>query len=180
MSYQHIRRQAEELVEAAAIKKLPVDVERVAKHLGLNVVHAELGKDTSGLLVVQGPEDVRICINKEDPPTRRRFSTAHEIGHWVLKHHTKPGVHVDRGHVVLARDHRSLQGAWWSAILDKTEVEANQFASALLMPERMLKEAVATSANPLRDVDITDLAKVFQVSEQAMTIRLTRLGLLEV
>lgn len=174
MSYQHIRRQAEELVEAAAIKKLPVDVERVAKHLGLNVVHAELGKDTSGLLVVQGPEDVRICINKEDPPTRRRFSTAHEIGHWVLKHHTKPGVHVDRGHVVLARDQRSSQG------VDKTEVEANQFASALLMPERMLKEAVATSANPLRDVDITDLAKVFQVSEQAMTIRLTRLGLLEV
>lgn len=174
MSYQHIRRQAEELVEAAAIKKLPVDVERVAKHLGLNVVHAELGKDTSGLLVVQGPEDVRICINKEDPPTRRRFSTAHEIGHWVLKHHTKPGVHVDRGHVVLARDHRSSQG------VDKTEVEANQFASALLMPERMLKEAVATSANPLRDVDITDLAKVFHVSEQAMTIRLTRLGLLEV
>ncbi len=174
MSYQHIRRQAEELVEAAAIKKPPVDVERVAKHLGLNVVHAELGKDTSGLLVVQGPEDVRICINKEDPPTRRRFSTAHEIGHWVLKHHTKPGVHVDRGHVVLARDQRSSQG------VDKTEVEANQFASALLMPERMLKEAVATSANPLRDVDITDLAKVFQVSEQAMTIRLTRLGLLEV
>jgi len=174
VSYQHIRRQAEELVEAAAIKKPPVDVERVAKHLGLNVVHAELGKDTSGLLVVQGPEDVRICINKEDPPTRRRFSTAHEIGHWVLKHHTKPGVHVDRGHVVLARDQRSSQG------VDKTEVEANQFASALLMPERMLKEAVATSANPLRDVDITDLAKVFQVSEQAMTIRLTRLGLLEV
>lgn len=177
MSYETYRKRAEDLVKEVGIQHPPVDVERVARHCKLPVVYAELGSETSGLLVVESSSSARICINKEDAPTRRRFSAAHEIGHWVLSHHMQPGVHVDRGHIILPRDPRSSQG------VDRTEIQANQFAYALLMPQHMVEAAVeklVAQRTPrlLKDSDVTDLAELFQVSEQAMTIRLSKLRML--
>ena len=65
------------------------------------------------------------------------------------------------------------------AATDYEEIEANQFAAAILMPaplvereaKRLLEDPSATDASivPL-------LAQGFDVSEQAMEIRLTNLG----
>jgi Zn-dependent peptidase ImmA (M78 family) len=56
------------------------------------------------------------------------------------------------------------------------EVQANQFAASLLMPARLIREHVEQRPKPLGDVDVSELARTFNVSEQAMTIRLTTLG----
>lgn len=56
------------------------------------------------------------------------------------------------------------------------EIQANQFAAGLLMPEELLRAHVAERLN---DLDISRLALHFQVSEQAMTLRLVSLDLLE-
>jgi Zn-dependent peptidase ImmA (M78 family) len=58
------------------------------------------------------------------------------------------------------------------------EVEANQFAGALLMPTRLLRQrALRFGSRQLHDEHVGELAREFKVSEQAMAIRLSTLGL---
>jgi Zn-dependent peptidase ImmA (M78 family) len=153
---------------------VPVPVERIARSLGLEVVKTDLVGDISGLLVRDGNQ-VRICVRKNDTRPRQRFTIAHEIGHHYLSHAFADGeqVHVDRGHVIRMRSPASSSGE------DRMEVEANQFAASLLMPEGMLRAMVNKSGgSPVADTTVASLAREFGVSEQAMTIRLTVLRLL--
>jgi hypothetical protein len=97
-------------------------------------------------------------------PRRRRFTIAHEIGHWVL--------HVSNGNVCACRpdevvdDHRARK-------LRKAEAEANDFAAELLMPEPLVTEYCKRLG-----ANIVALAEDFDVSVPALKLRLTRLGLL--
>lgn len=172
MSIQSARRQAELLVTTLGITEAPVNVEEVAKHLGLRVISMELEDDVSGLLITK-PEMSCIVIRKNDAVQRQRFSIAHEIGHFVLRHQFESGehVHVDRGYRVSHRDQRSSSGT------DAKEIEANQFAASLLMPSWIVMENIKSlSSDDLNDEHVTNLARKFRVSEQAMTIRLSVLG----
>jgi Zn-dependent peptidase ImmA (M78 family) len=174
MSLRTARFQGEALAEAFGFKKPPVNVQLVAKRLGLKVVHVELGEDISGLLISKGDSTV-IAIQQNDPPNRKRFTIAHEIAHFHLRHQFEPGehVHVDRGHLITPRNSRSSTG------LDSKEIEANQFAACLLMPSKLLMRSIKSlKVTSLRDDHVAKLADEFEVSEQAMTIRLSTLGFL--
>lgn len=57
------------------------------------------------------------------------------------------------------------------AVSTKLETEANNFAASLIMPAELVKRAW----EKLRDVE--DCAQVFNVSVEAMSIRLSRFGL---
>lgn len=57
--------------------ELPVPVEAIAEDLlGLYVAEAE--DLSSGLLL---PAERRVVVNAGEPPPRRRFTLAHEVGH---------------------------------------------------------------------------------------------------
>jgi Zn-dependent peptidase ImmA (M78 family) len=174
MSVRSARYQAEALTETAGVRKPPVDVERLAQRLGLKIVHLELGEDVSGLLISKGGSTV-IAVQERDPLNRQRFTIAHEIGHFYLRHQFEPGehVHVDRGHLITPRNSRSSSG------LDLKEIEANQFAACLLMPSKLVSvRFTALRVKSLCEDHVTHLASEFGVSEQAMTIRLSTLGYL--
>ena len=149
------------------------DVKSIVRKLGLRLIEADLGPEVSGLLVTR-PGDVCIVVNEGDREVRQRFTIAHELGHHLLRHQTVSGehVHVDRGNLISQRGPRASLG------IDPKEVEANQFAAALLMPSLRLKKAASKFSSPLFDVHVEQLALQFNVSEQAMTIRLTALRLL--
>jgi Zn-dependent peptidase ImmA (M78 family) len=115
-----------------------------------------------------------IGVHSKHALVRQRFTIAHEIGHFVLRHHSESGehVHVDEGWKVSARNERSAKG------VDVHEIEANRFAAYLLMPEALLKAKVtALRRTTLSESDVLELAKDFKVSEQAMTLRLRSLRL---
>lgn len=153
---------------------LPINVETIAKDLDLCVVKTELDDDVSGLLVAKKSADdqVHIFVNIQDSPVRRRFTISHEIGHHVLGHKfDSSGVHIDRGNYVIPRKTKNVK-------YEPREVEANEFAACLLMPARLVFETVGELSQPLFDQHVTQLSRIFHVSEQAMTIRLTRLGIL--
>jgi Zn-dependent peptidase ImmA (M78 family) len=172
MSVRSARLHGEALAETCGFTKPPVDVERVARHLGLKIAYAELGEDVSGLLISKGDASV-IAVQVNDVTNRKRFTIAHEIGHFHLRHQFEPGehVHVDRGHAITPRNSRSSTGE------DLKEIEANQFAASLLMPSKLVEAQIkALRTTSLRDYHVTLLANTFQVSEQAMTIRLSTLG----
>ena len=174
MSVAVARRRAASVIAHYRIESPPVDVEAVATALGLTLVRDDLGVGVSGLLVShQGAASV--CVHAADHPHRQRFTIAHEIGHFVLRHQFARGehVHVDRGIVVSQRGPHSASG------VDRKEVEANQFAACLLMPADLVtQEVAACGESPLVDSQVSALASTFDVSEQAMTIRLATLGLL--
>lgn len=174
MNIRYARMQAEKLVERLGITAPPVDVEKVARALKLKVIEANLGPDVSGLLISDGVT-AQICVQKSDPEVRRRFTIAHECAHHFLGHQFEKGEHVlvDKGYHISQRGPRASDG------VDPKEIEANQFAATLLMPSKLLREKVAElGGGPVLDCAVSDLAKTFEVSEQAMTIRLTGLGLL--
>jgi Zn-dependent peptidase ImmA (M78 family) len=173
MRVHFVRQQAETLAERSGGAEPPIDVVSIAATLGLHVTAEDLGPDVSGLLVNNGTQ-AYICVQKADAETRRRFTVAHEIGHYVLGHQFRGGehVHVDKGNFISQRGPRSSAG------IDPMEIEANQFAASLLMPSRIVRKHAAVRGTTLLDSDVTALAKRFKVSDQAMTIRLSALGLL--
>ena len=157
---------------AAGNHSLPVDVEAIARRLLIAVRRQELEEHISGVLIIKGSGAV-IGVNSGHHLHRQRFTIAHEIGHERL-HREAAHLFVDAAPVFF-RDEQSAAG------VDAQEREANAFAAELLMPETVLRDLVGR-----RPIDVFDdaavrrLASQFEVSPQALTIRLSRLGLVTV
>jgi Zn-dependent peptidase ImmA (M78 family) len=107
---------------------------------------------------------------------RMLFTLAHEIGHLLLHHDP------DRDGVIIDED------AEWrdvSSSVAEREREANEFASALLMPAQAVgialkaaREALRIPEEELGDLEINFLSRLFGVSLWAAALRCERLGLL--
>ena len=137
--------------------ELPVPVESIAEDLlGLRV--EEDGEiEVSGLLL---PAERLVVVNAAEPPARRRFTLAHEVGHWVCQ------VLDGRLAPVYCRSADMAPDA------DRQlEREANVFAAELLMPEPLVRAEF--------DSSIDACAEGFGVSAEAMHWRLYNLGLVE-
>jgi len=170
-----IRTKVRSLLSSAGITEAPVDVEAIAKRIGIDVRKAEFtpADKLSGILYRDSGRTV-IGVNSAHPSARQRFTIAHEIGHSVLEH--SDSLYVDRNiprSLVMFRDSRSEEG-----IIDH-EIEANAFAAELLMPSDFLARDISSMETADADKAISDLADRYRVSEQAMTIRLTNLGYLK-
>ena len=168
---QEIEKNAEELLRECGALRVPVPLDSVVHHLALTAQARPLA-EVSGVLVVENGRGV-IGYNLNHSRVRQRFTVAHEIGHFVM--HTSSNqqqrLFVDRS-TMFKRDGDSSTGD------DLQEIQANKFAAALLMPEKLIREAIATSDFDLDDEDdVNDLAKRFNVSAAAMTFRLKNLGL---
>lgn len=170
MSNSLTERRAERLLTESDSLKVPVAVEKVARHLGLIVQARPLG-DASGVLVVESGRGV-IGYNANHSQVRQRFTIAHEVGHFVL--HAagqQQRLFVDKS--VFRRDEASSRGD------DREEIEANQFAAALLMPEMLLRAEIERLGLDLDDeVDVGELARRFAVSTAAMSFRLENLRII--
>lgn len=140
---------------------LPVDPVRIAKELGLEVLDATLKKDVSGALVKKEGRDPSILLNAEDGKSRKRFTCAHELGHYIRRS-SEP---TPRYEYVDYRDKNSSTGT------DEEERYANSFAASLLMPEIAVKAVYEPGAPVFR------LANRFGVSPESMQHRLDNLSL---
>ena len=100
----NVERKAEEALERAGIKAAPVDPRIVAEALGIKVTFKVFEGDLSGALMRPAGADAVIAVQTSHPRNRKRFSIAHEIGHFWLDHSGE--LFVDRM-VVNRRDVRS-------------------------------------------------------------------------
>lgn len=170
MSTRKAEKKAAAILAQLGIESPQVDVEMVASRLGIRLEKADLGEEVSGVLVRSGGQAV-IGVNWAHHPNRRRFTIAHELGHYVLH---QGGTFIDKGTWARFRDEQSGSGT------DQEEIEANAFAAALLMPDEwVIKEYQQLPFDPADDMALTALASTFGVSSQAMSIRLANLGLLQ-
>lgn len=124
---------------------LPVPVEEIAdSHVGLLVRDVEdmsaapgapklqRGQSLSGLLL---PVTGEIWVDAREArewPSRRRFTIAHELGHWRLHREAERPVFCRAASIDAPNEARSP--------LPVPEEEANAFAAAVLMPVRLIRE----------------------------------------
>lgn len=162
------RRAAVLLLAEMGVRSAPVPVERIVKARGITLQFAPLGDELSGMAYIKDGLKI-IGVNALHHPNRQRFSVAHELAHHVLHvPEITEAVHVDRGFRVLHRDKVSAEGS------DPLEVDANAFASELLMPGSLLADAVGDGGLDLDDDAAIDaLARKFKVSASAMRNRLS-------
>ena len=85
-------------------------------------------------------------------------------------------LHADEDRVFV--DRRFFRNAWASKGELREEIEANAFAASLLMPKRFIAQNIEPGTG-ITDLDVFRLATRFEVSEQAMTLRLVKLGYIE-
>jgi Zn-dependent peptidase ImmA (M78 family) len=109
---------------------------------------------------------------------RQRFSVAHEIGHAQMHLLEGEDLIVDPpARNVYNRDRRA------GLAEDKKEIEANQFAAALLMPKPFIRTVARDLLNARKGLTLSllidALAERFDVSTQAMKFRLVNLGVIE-
>jgi hypothetical protein len=138
--------------------ELPVPVGAIAEDLCGLAVEEIRDLDVSGMLV---PSERRIYTNAAEPQARRRFTLAHELGHWVCQ--------CLEGRAAPAYCRAEVVG------LDPTaravEREANVFAAELLMPEQRVREEWGRASSA------EEIARWFGVSAEAMSWRLYSFGL---
>lgn len=139
---------------------LPVDPVRIARRLGIDVYEADLPHKVSAALVKESGQDPAIVLSKQDSPNRKRFSCAHELGHFVT-HADAP----DEYEYIDYRDPLSGTGR------NPDEVYANHFAASLLMPAEEVR------ARHSKGLSAIELSWEFDVSAEAMQYRLANLRL---
>lgn len=135
--------------------------------MGAQVRYSPFDDDLSGMIYIKDGIPI-IGVNSLHHPHRQRFTIAHELGHLELhREMITSKVHVDKDFPVLMRDPKSATGT------EKVEIEANQFAAELLMPEALIKQALENEPFDIDDDSpIEELAKKFRVSRQALEYRI--------
>lgn len=131
-----------------------IDVEAIAFHVGARVRYRVL--DGCEARIVGTSDKAIISVNAYSGHRRRRFSIAHELGHW--EHH--------RGRCLTCRAEdyrpRSVGSAEWTA---------DRYAADLLMPTYLL-EPLARKLPRLDFGAVDALAEEFETSLTATAIRL--------
>jgi Zn-dependent peptidase ImmA (M78 family) len=170
-----IREVVERLLDEHAIKQAPVHAEHIAKRLKIDVKFEEAEDDLSGFLFRDPTSNKAIIgVNASHHENRKRFTLAHELGHFIL--HEGQTVHIDENPKKLPfrinlRDEESAKGS------DDDEKEANLFAAELLMPAKFLeRDLKGKDIDLLEEGQLSDLATKYKVSIQALSFRLANLG----
>lgn len=156
------------LLEEHDVRTAPVPLDRIVRAAGVVVQYAPFDDELSGLAFIKDGQAM-IGVNSLHSTARQRFTLAHELGHILLHRPVleASGVHVDKGS--LRRDNLASAGT------DDQEIEANNFAAELLMPEPLLATALDGRNLDFEDDDaVQALAKKFKVSAIALQYRMQR------
>jgi len=136
-----------------------IKIEAIAQYCGATILYERL-EGAEARILGYGDRAI-ITVNNTAPRARQRFSGAHELGHWMC----------DRGKIAFACTDRSFTREWSD---DNPERRANQYATELLLPEKMFSPRVKN--RELTFGTARDLADLFETSVTATAIRLVQLG----
>jgi Zn-dependent peptidase ImmA (M78 family) len=164
---EEIEARAQEILRDHGLLDMSVDPIRLARGLGVKVFNAKFGEEGVHGLLARRTGGTSIYVEADDSPVRKRFTVAHELGHLVLHLGGHDGEFIDTADNF--RTTADPDAAWTPE--RRQEWEANAFASALLMPRELVRRKWLEIAN------IEGMAAWFQVSTQAMAIRLQELGI---
>jgi Zn-dependent peptidase ImmA (M78 family) len=152
------QREAESLIDKYKIARPPIDPEAIAKDLGVDVVYAEFNKDISDQISGYiDPAACQIVVNKAISASRKIYTIAHELGHYIL--------HRDYAN---SQDYQVLlRRNQYEGVKPPEEQEADAFAANLLVPMKFLRQYKDVASS-------SELARLFCVSHDVILHRLRR------
>ena len=146
-----IENKALDVLDRNNITKPVVNVAKIAENVGFSVKEIEMPKEYAGVAAFHDNAKKVIYVAVKDPPTRKMFSIAHELGHIFLGH---------KNYEVLFRIPKT-EGTY-----PKNESEANSFAAHLLIPTFMVREYL--DKYNLTKGDYVKMSNIFGVPVVAM------------
>jgi len=149
------------LLDRLGVTGVP-DVRVIAGKLGLGIEEGDVTGFDGALVRVKGASTGVIALRKSiREGGRKNFTIAHEIAHFVLPKHEDSSVC------------RSSQIETWSKALAARELEANEFAAELLLPEVVVRAKVGNSEPSLAVAK--SICQTFSTSLTASAYRLAEL-----
>jgi len=149
-------------------KPLPIPIETVASACGIEMFQ-EFSIDGFEGGLIQNEEKTRgyILVKAGSRQDRRRFTVAHELGHFINPYHVAP---KGTEKLLCTKQDMTLSG---TSTLDprlNMEAQANEFAANILMPEAALRNASKLWGSP-QIQSILDLQLMCNVSKEAAARR---------
>lgn len=132
-----------------------IDIEAIAWALGAKVRYDAL--DSCEARIIGFKDRAIITVASNGDPRRRRFSIAHELGHW--QHH--------RGRSSICRANEIGSPGQVGASIER---QADNYAADLLMPAYLFRPLAAQHARPTFEV-IDALARAFSTSRLSTALR---------
>lgn len=123
----------------------------ITKYLGFHIENLDSMADHHSAIIY--PDNMLIGLNKNHHGHRQRFSLGHELGHFLLKHLPEFELSPEE--------------------IKTCNREADEFSGELLVPLESLKRALKLTKN------ISELANLYNVSQEVLTIRLLNQNLLK-
>lgn len=157
-------------IVARRLNSAPVNLNMIFEDLGIDYSEAFIGTGESAWIERNG-DRFSVVVNYSEPESRKRFSAAHELAHYLLH---RDLMHNDGDRMMRHTDR--LYGTPIdnpeSPFTRQHEAQANRLAAQIVMPGPLIRERFAACS------DAGALASEFQVSKAAMEIRLNTLGLM--
>jgi len=136
-----------------------IDIEAIAYACGATILKEPLTGCEAN--IIGCGDKAIVTVNSKAIPGRQRFSSGHELGHWMK----------DRGQNAFGCSKTQMNSEWTS---NNAETRANRFASDLLLPLSMF--VPLAKARPITLETVTYLAGIFRMSRTATAIRLVSHG----
>lgn len=156
-----LEKKASDILFENDMLKLPVDLIKIADNYNIDVYYKELPDGISGAIKYDiKDEKFKILLDKNESKKRMRFTLAHELAHYFLAQDelkNNQEIHFD---------------TLYRKSTDNNEYKVDYLAGALLMDKEILEKVYKVIPS------ISTLAKVFDVSDSAMTVRLMKLGII--
>jgi IrrE N-terminal-like domain len=159
-----VKWEADKLLQELGIDTLPTDPFDIAGRLGiaLQAMPSRMGGASGMLIHVAGQFGICYPTHIESEGFKK-FSVAHEIGHYRLPGHTEAVLDENGQHISAAGFHSS----------SRYELEADHFAAALLMPTQLVRPIIKEAGDGLQAVEA--IADKCETSLEAAAIRFTQL-----
>ncbi len=155
-----------DLLRHLGIEKPPeIDLEAIAQYCGATVVYEPL-HGCEARLLAHGDQAI-ITVDPQTHHHRKRFSAAHELGHWMHDRH-------QTSHACT----QAMMRKQWSPPAnrgnrDNPELRANRWAADFLMPEHLFAPMVADETELSLD-HARNLTRWFHTSFIATAIRMVQ------
>ena len=154
--WQDARKKAQNTLDEYWDGEFPVKVSAISKAMGVTPYRASLPDGISGMIIKEPGREARSYADAAEPDPRRRFTFAHELGHYVER------LDLSDDEDFAFTDKRSKE-------YDLHEFFADEYAGALLMPEEPFMQMLDDGKS------LIDIASRFGVTLAAARKRRERL-----
>lgn len=168
----------EEFLKEANAYEIPVTFSKIRKHYDIEMVEVDFSQFPNKIegAIVKENGKVKIYVEKKNHINRKRFTLAHELGHFVYE--------MENG----LKDYQEVY--FRSEKFSESEARADYFAASLLMPITLItnefnevQEKIKKNYNYMdmkerKEITIDFLAQKFRVSTATLIKRLAELDLM--